>query len=181
MMAERGATTTSPSVDEVIDLLRQERADFRNYRQRVADERVTDAERIRAELIGPLLPLIDDLDRAFAEVPKHLDDDPWVRGVSSARSRLGPLQGSLGLERVGAVGDMFDPTRHEAVVYEPDADADAATLAAVIQPGYAMHDRLLRPAQVVVRGPILSAEAEPTPDPPTNSEPSDPINEATGA
>lgn len=145
-----------PSSDELLSLLRQERADFRNYRQRVADERATELERLRDGLLEPLLPVIDDLDRALTETPGHLMDDPWVRGIGQTRSRLGELQDRLGLEAVGKVGERFDPTRHDAVVYEPDPDAAEAVLDQVIRPGYAAGGRLLRPAQVLVRGPVLN-------------------------
>ena len=145
-----------PSSDELLSLLRQERADFRNYRQRVAAERGTDLERLRHGLLEPLLPVLDDLDRALSEMPGHLVDDPWVQGIGQTRARLGELQDRLGLEAVGTVGERFDPTRHEAVVYEPDPAAAEAVLDRVIRPGYTAGGRLLRPAQVLVRGPLLN-------------------------
>jgi molecular chaperone GrpE len=150
-----------PSSAELLSLLRQERADFRNYRQRVADERASELERLRDGLLEPLLPVIDDLDRALTETPGYLIDDPWVRGIGQTRSRLGELQDRFGLEAVGEVGERFDPTRHEAVVYEPDPAAAEAILGEVIRPGYAAKGRLLRPAQVLVRGPLLN---DPTSD-----------------
>jgi molecular chaperone GrpE len=166
-----------PTQDELVDLLRQERADFRNYRQRVADERAAELERIRGGLLEPLLPVIDDLDRAFAAVPEHLTDDPWVRGIGFTRSKLGELQARLGLERVGAIGDRFDPTRHEALVYEPDPEASDATVGDVIRPGYAAGGRLLRPAQVVVRGPLLNDHRAADGDPPDTSPDDEPAGD----
>ena len=153
-----------PTATALLDLLRQERADFRNFRRRVAEERSTELDRMRAGLLGLLLPVIDELDRALSAVPGHLADDPWVRGVGLTRSRLEELQRELGVERVGEPGDRFDPTRHEAVIYEPAPDATEATIGQVLRPGYAAGDRLLRPAQVIVRGPRLSEDtaAEPS-------------------
>jgi molecular chaperone GrpE len=154
-----------PSTEDLLALLRQERADFRNYRQRVAHERATESERLRGGLLAPLLPVIDDLDRALTEMPAHLLDDPWAQGIGQIRSRIGELQARFGLEAVGEVGERFDPTRHEAVVYEPDPDAAEAILGEVIRPGYAASGRLIRPAQVVVRGPLLNdptSDQEPT-------------------
>jgi molecular chaperone GrpE len=156
--ADRPAAA-GPKADELLDLLRQERADFRNYRQRITDERAAEVERLRAGLLEPLLPLIDDLDRALDEVPKHLVDEPWVRGIGITRSKLGQLQEWLGLERIGDVGDRFDPARHDAVVYEPDPEASEARIGQIIRPGYVVGERLLRPAQVVVRGPLLNADS----------------------
>jgi molecular chaperone GrpE len=163
------ANGDQPNPDELVDLLRQERADFRNYRRRVADERAAELDRLRDGLLEPLLPVIDDLDRAFATVPEHLAEDPWVRGIGLTRSKLDELRARLGVERVGSIGDRFDPTRHEALVYEPDPDVPEAILGDVIRPGYATGSRLLRPAQVVVRGPLLN-DAQPADDgPPATS------------
>ena len=111
-----------PTTDELLDLLRRERADFRNYQRRVADERAADTERARGQVLEPLFPLLDDLGRAFAEVPADLEDDPWARGIAMLRSRLEGTLAGLGLEPVGTVGETFDPALHEAVFHEPDPD-----------------------------------------------------------
>jgi len=143
-----------PTSDELLELLRRERADFRNYQRRVAAERATDAEAVGGRVLEPLFPLLDDLGRAFADVPGHLHDDPWAQGIGMLRSRLEGTLAGLGLEPVGMVGEPFDPTRHDAVHHEPDPEADGQVVALVIRPGYRLGERLLRPAQVVVRGPV---------------------------
>jgi len=154
-----------PTIDELLDLLRRERADFRNYQRRVTDERAADTERARGQVLEPLFPLLDDLGRAFAEVPAGLEDDPWARGIAMLRSRLEATLAGLGLERVGTVGEPFDPARHEAVHHEPDPTATGQNVALVIRPGYRLGERLLRPAEVVVRGPLGKRAGEPEPDP----------------
>jgi molecular chaperone GrpE len=153
-----------PPAEELIALLRQERADFRNYRRRVADERGTDEERLRAGLVTLLMPLLDDLDRAFTSVPEHLASDPWVEGVVLTKSRVDEAQRQLGVERVGEVGERFDPARHEAVIYDMDPDAFEATVSTILRPGYTAAGALLRPAQVAVRGPRLDVVRAPTDD-----------------
>jgi molecular chaperone GrpE len=154
----RAVAEDAPTADELVGLLRQERADFRNYRQRVMNERSADLERMRADVLEPILPLFDDLDRALAELPERLADDPWVRGIGLTRSRLGEVERRLGIERIGSTGEPFDAERHEALIYEPDADASSATLEQVLRPGYVVAGRLIRPAQVVVRGPLLDRD-----------------------
>jgi molecular chaperone GrpE len=146
-----------PTTDDLLDLLRRERADFRNYQRRVAEERASDAEGVRGRVLEPLFPLLDDLRRAFAEVPPDLEDDPWAKGIAMLRSRLDSTLAGLGLEPVGAVGEPFDPTRHDAVYHEPDPGADGQVVSLVIRPGYRLGGRLLRPAEVVVRGPLGEA------------------------
>jgi len=151
--------TAGPTIEEVLDLLRRERADFRNYQRRVADERAADAEGVRGRLLEQLFPLLDDLGRAFAEVPSDLADHPWARGIAMLGSRLDATLAGLGLEPVGAVGEPFDPARHDAVYHEPDPTASSQEVGQVIRPGYRLGGRLLRPAQVVVRGPVAGPAA----------------------
>ena len=159
-----------PTTAALLDLLRQERADFRNYQRRVTDERAADAERARGQVLEPLFPLLDDLGRAFAKVPAGLEDDPWARGIAMLRSRLESTLAGLGLEPVGTVGETFDPALHEAVFHEPDPEGVDQRVALVVRPGYRVGERLLRHAQVVVRGPLGNRASEPEPDP---SDPSD--------
>ena len=147
-----GRTDDGPTRDELLALLRQERADFQNYRRRVADDRAAELERARGQALEPIFPLLDDLARAVANVPPELESHPWARGISLLGSRLSETLKRLGLETVGAPGEPFDPTRHEAIVFEPDPDARGQTVGAVIRPGYRIGGRLLRPAEVVVRG-----------------------------
>lgn len=159
-----------PTTGALLDLLRQERADFRNYQRRVTDERAADAERARGQVLEPLFPLLDDLGRAFADVPAGLVDDPWARGIAMLRSRLESTLAGLGLEPVGTVGETFDPALHEAVFHEPDPDGREQRVAQVIRPGYRVGERLLRPAEVVVRGPLGTRAGEPEPDPSNTSD-----------
>jgi molecular chaperone GrpE len=146
-----------PTTEELLDQLRRERADFRNYQRRVADERAADADVVRGRVLEPIFPLLDDLRRAFADVPPELEHDPWATGIGLLRSRVESTLAGLGLEPVGMVGEPFDPTRHDALYYEPDPAVDGQVVALVIRPGYRLGGRLLRPAQVVVRGPLAEA------------------------
>jgi molecular chaperone GrpE len=157
-----------PTTDELLDQLRRERADFRNYQRRVADQRAADAEGVRGRVLEPIFPLLDDLGRAFAEIPPDLADDQWARGIAMLRSRLEATLAGLGLEPVGTVGEPFDPTRHDAVY--PTANGQVVDL--VIRPGYRLGGRLLRPAEVVVRGPLGGAAGGPESD---STSPSDDV------
>ena len=161
-----------PTTDDLLDLLRRERADFRNYQRRVAEERAADAEGVRGRVLEPIFPLLDDLRRAFAEVPPELEDNPWAKGIAMLRSQLEATLAGLGLEPVGTVGEPFDPTRHEAVYHEPDPAANGQVVALVIRPGYRVGGRLLRPAEVVVRGPLVEGGRGSAPD---STSPSDDV------
>ena len=142
---------------ELLELLRRERADFLNYKRRIELERSMDREQARAEMADGILPLLDELDRAFGHLPAALEPHPWVQGVALSRRRLEETLRSWGLERIGAVGERFDPALHEAVAYERRPDLEERVLAAVERPGYRLGPRLIRAARVSVAGPLLAS------------------------
>jgi len=150
------------SADELLDLLQRERADFLNYKRRVERERVQDREAAQADVIRTLLPLLDELDRALAQAPADLASDPWARGIALTRHRLASLMNDLDVERLGVEGELFDPSRHEALFFDTEPGATEQRVSRVIKPGYRLGDRLLRAAQVGVVGPAAPAVAPDT-------------------
>jgi molecular chaperone GrpE len=157
--AEAGPGRTA---DNLLDSLQRERADFLNYKRRVERERARDREAARADVIRMLLPLLDELDRALAQVPDDLATHPWARGIVLSRDGLTRAFGDLDIERFGAPGEPFDPAHHEALYFDTRPDAADQRVSRVIKPGYRLADRLLRAAQVGVVGP---AEQRVPPDP----------------
>ncbi|HEX6140159.1 MAG TPA: nucleotide exchange factor GrpE [Candidatus Limnocylindria bacterium] len=124
-------------------------ADFSNYRRRVDDERETLARFANAVLIGKLLTVLDDFDRALEHVPEDAHEG-WVDGVRLVERKLRGVLESEGLEPIEAVGKPFDPNVHEAVVHEQTADHPDNEVIGELQRGYTLHDRVLRPALVRV-------------------------------
>lgn len=104
----------------------------------------------RIEAIEEILPLLDDLDRALEHLPGDLTEHPWVRGVLLLGLQLEGVVDRLGVERVGARGEPFDPNLHEAVAHEPSGDVPPDHVAHVVRQGYRSGERLIRAAQVVV-------------------------------
>jgi molecular chaperone GrpE len=153
-------------MSELLEQLRRERADFLNYKRRVAEERSGDLESERGVVLTKLLPVLDDLERALGQIPTALEADAWVRGVGLLGNELNNTLAQLGLVRIGFEGDPFDPQQHEAILHDFSASAEDERIADVIRPGYALGSRLLRPAQVRVVGPLKpareSTEAEET-------------------
>jgi molecular chaperone GrpE len=143
--------------DTYLDLVQRSQAELVNYRRRVEAERRSDGERARAGAVAELLPLLDDLDRAITHLPEDLKEHAWIRGVALLAGRLEATLGRLGVERVGRVGESFDPNVHEAVASEPRAGVEVGHVAEVFRAGYRAGERLIRPAQVVV-----AAEGEPS-------------------
>lgn len=128
------------------DMLRAQ-AELVNFRNRVERDRAANRDAVIADVIRSLLPALDDLARA----EKHGDLEGSPLEIVATK-----LRGSLeryGLRSVGEVGEPFDPHLHEAVVQLPSKDVTVETVADVIDPGYALGDRLIRAAKVAVSTP----------------------------
>lgn len=150
---EQGKAETELGAEELLDLLQRERASFLNYKRRVEQERATERERGREEVLLRILPLLDELERALAQRPADLQTHPWAQGVALIQRRLVEALRELGVERVGFEGEAFHPEYHEAVFYEERPDIQERRVSAVLRPGYRLAQRLIRPAQVSVVGP----------------------------
>ena len=122
-------------------------AEFENFRKRVRREMEEDKKYASLRLIEDLLPVVDDLQRAL-ESAKGSDDQPIVAGVGMVLQRLKTALERHHATEIDATG-AFDPHRHEAVAQIPH-DAPQGTILQVARPGYLLHDRVVRPAQVVV-------------------------------
>lgn len=148
-----------------LDLAQRAQADFVNYKRRTTQELEQKIRDANAGLLTQLLPVIDDIQRALDSIPADLAEHPWPQGVALISQKLNHVLQQQGLERIGGEGDEFDPQIHEAVAYEEHPGYDEGQVASVYRVGYRLHDRVLRPAQVVVaRGssrPPASAEGEP--------------------
>jgi molecular chaperone GrpE len=133
-----------------LDLAQRAQADFLNYKRRTAQELEQKIRDANGGLLTQLLPVIDDLQRALANVPKDLTEHAWPQGVGLIGQKLEHILQVQGLERIGDEGDRFDPHIHEAVAYEEHPVYDEGQVASVYRVGYRLNDRVLRPAQVVV-------------------------------
>ncbi|MCL4534414.1 MAG: nucleotide exchange factor GrpE [Bacteroidetes bacterium] len=134
--------------------LQRERAEFINFKRRAEQEKTEQARFANAMLILKLLPVLDDLERAVDTVGPELAGLNWVQGIVLIARKLRSTLEAEGLTQVPAYGAEFDPNLHEAVLHEEvDAEMDGKVVA-VLQPGYKLHDRVIRPAMVTVgRGP----------------------------
>ena len=107
---------------------------------------------VSAETIRYFLPVVDDLERALGQIPADAAGQRWVEGLSLIGRNLAAAFERLGLERMGAEGEPFDPTQHEAVSTEPAlSPEDDHVVSRVFQQGYLFNGQLLRPARVVVK------------------------------
>jgi len=134
-------------IEEYRDRAARAEAELANFRTRVERDRQANREAVVADVIRSLLPAIDDLDRAAA----HGDLEGSPLELVAQKMRAGFER--FGVRRVGEVGEVFDPGIHEAIAQLPSAEATEQTVADVIEVGYALGERLVRPAKVAVRVP----------------------------
>jgi molecular chaperone GrpE len=132
--------------DERTADLQRLQAEYVNYRRRVDRDRLTAGELATAKAVTELLPVLDDVARA----EQHGELTGGFKAV--ADSLLRTLD-RLGVTRYGEVGDPFDPTVHEALMHQVSDDVDGPTATAILQPGYRLGERILRPARVTVSEP----------------------------
>lgn len=125
-------------------------ADFANYRRRTEQERDAMLGLANEVLLAKLLTIVDDFDRAIANMPAELQGVGWVEGIVAIDRKLRQLLDSEGLVPIEAIGRPFDPHEHEAVVQEERADVVEGTVTAELQRGYRIRERVLRPAMVAV-------------------------------
>lgn len=125
-------------------------ADYKNFKRRVEQERADLIRNASAGLLLKLLPVVDDLDRATASAPPEIAETPWYGGFRLIPQKLHTVLESEGVTPIEALGQDFDPTQHEAVIYEEAADGQTGKVTAELQKGYKLHDKVLRPTMVKV-------------------------------
>lgn len=140
-----------------LDNWRRAEADFQNYKKRSDQERDELRRFSSGALIINLLPLVDDFERAFASIDINLAGLTWIDGLRLMYRKLLALLESAGVRPIEAEGQIFDPRYHEAVAH---IDGEEGKVLSEVQRGYMLHDRVLRPAMVVVGRGTGNAEQE---------------------
>ena len=132
-------------------------ADFDNLKKRSRQEQLETIQHASAELIGRLLPGLDDLHSVLDHKPKGVDDG-WLKGLELSVRKLEDALQAHGLEPIKSVGVAFDPKVHEAIGHEESAEHAEDTVVSELRRGYRIRDRVVRPALVkVARPPALPA------------------------
>ncbi len=138
-------------VAETKDSWLRSRADFDNYKKRVARDADRSYQDAKANIIKVFLGASDDLERALAHRPQGEDINGWVNGIELIQQKLVNLMNKEGVERMEIKpGDEFDPNIHEAITQEDNPDFSEGQIIEVVQPGYKIADRVIRPAMVRV-------------------------------
>jgi molecular chaperone GrpE len=138
--------------DELFDRLQRLAAEFDNFRKRNARDNATLAERANERLVKELIPILDDLGRALEAAAEH-EEAKLEDGVRLVHRSLADVLTKEGLAEIEAAG-KFDPHVHEALLSQP-SDAEEGSVIEVVQKGYKLGDKVIRPARVVVAAPPI--------------------------
>ena len=132
------------------DRLLRLQAEMQNLRNRTSRE-IADERRYAAlPILRDLLPVLDNIQRAIDAAEKAGEADNLLEGFRLVRQQLVTILANHGAELIEALGQPFDPNFHQAILHQPSNDAPADTVTMVTQQGYKLHDRVVRPSQVIV-------------------------------
>jgi len=131
--------------------LQRLQAEYANYRKRVERDRLAVREQALANVLNELVPVLDDIGRAR-------EHGELTGGFKSVADSLEAITGKLGLTSFGEAGDPFDPMLHEALMHAYSAEVTEPTAVQILQPGYKVGERIIRPARVAVAEPGDTAE-----------------------
>ncbi len=136
--------------EKLEDALLRAKADYQNFRRRSTIERGNAIRYANAELMKSMLGVIDDLERSLASTEASDNHQAVTDGVRLVYQNLIQALRVQGLETIDALHEPFDPTIHEAMSQQAAADFPPGTVVEVVAKGYRLHDRVLRPAKVIV-------------------------------
>jgi molecular chaperone GrpE len=131
--------------EELLTKLKYLQAEFENYRKRVDRDAATVVKFAHELLLSRLLPIVDEMDAAVAALEGKAGE-----GVRMVRDNLGKALQEVGLQEIPAKGRVFDPYEMDCIEQVPDPEMKDGTVKAVVRKGYRLHERVLRPAQVIV-------------------------------
>jgi molecular chaperone GrpE len=165
---QAGAVATSKEVDQLsaeVDALNKKlaeaesktseykdswlrsQAEFQNYRKRIERDSELTYISLKGDIVKKILPVLDDLERALQN---RAADDAWASGIELIARKFQNILESEGVKKIEALGAEFDPNFHEAISHEPADGAKSGHVIGVVQNGYMLGDRVIRPALVRV-------------------------------
>lgn len=136
--------------DELRDLVQRTRAEFENYQKRFQREVAQERRYAHLPFALELLPVLDNFERATAAAKQAGETGPLVQGVGMIRGQFLDVLRRHGIIPIEALHQPFDPNLHQAVMQQPSAEHPPNTVVQVLEQGFRIHDRVLRPASVVV-------------------------------
>jgi molecular chaperone GrpE len=151
--ADEAGEPVSPvqaELNELMERLKRTTADYLNYQKRVTREMAEFRKYANAEFAKEILVVVDDLERAMEVKSDSPSATAILDGVRITHEHLMALLARHGVTAIDAAGQPFDPQLHQAMMQQPSDEAPPMTVLSVLARGYRMHDRVLRPAKVIV-------------------------------
>ncbi len=134
--------------NEYLDGWQRARADFANYKKRIERDQAQVHQNAAGNIIKRYLDILDDLDRAMKNRPQSGDGAAWANGIELIYRKFQSVLESEGVETMETEGRPFDPNLHEAISQDESPEHESGTVIEVVQQGYRLGDRVLRPARV---------------------------------
>ena len=131
------------------DFLRA-KADLANVRRRFEQQRVQTYVNANADLVGKILPALDDLERAVANAPANISEDDWFSGINMVQRKFITALENLNIKPIEAVGQPFDPNFHEALSMEPSDEYESGIVTREMLKGFQLGDKVIRASLVFV-------------------------------
>lgn len=140
-------TDLQAQVNELKAGWQRTQADFENARRRWDEERKNLTASIKLITLLDFAPVFDNFERAFAGAP---EDSTWLQGFKAIKKQIEEIYNTAGLKKVGEIDEKFNPNRHEAISYIDSADCNAEHICQVVEYGWELDGKILKPAKVVV-------------------------------
>jgi len=137
-------------VDDFSDGWQRERAEFSNYKKRITRDQDAEKQNSKLAILRKYLDIHDDLELAIKNMPDHVKSDAWVNGIMLIYQKLSNLLNSEGMQLIPAENCAFNPAFHEAISSEEVEGFESGKIIEVVQKGYMIGDRVIRPARVRV-------------------------------
>jgi molecular chaperone GrpE len=128
----------------------RERADFLNYKKRVERDQISTLQAMKGDIYRKFLDVLDDLERALKTKPAEGDGAAWAEGIECIYRKLLNSLEANGVTQMDVANKEFDPNLHEAITHEESPDHESGQIIEVIEQGYILGDRVIRPARVRV-------------------------------
>jgi len=144
---KRQLAETEAKFAETVDGWQRSMADFQNYKRRVERDNEMVKASMKGDLIKKVLPVLDDLERALQNRPT---DNSWANGIELVVRKFQNILDVEGVKRIDAKNAAFDPSFHEAISHEPSDEVESGHVIEVVQTGYMIGERVIRPALVRV-------------------------------
>lgn len=148
---EKEIESLQKQVEEQKDAYLRTRADFENYKKRVQRDATRSYQDAMTNVLKIFLSAADDLERALKNKPESKEIDNWVNGIELIHQKMLNQMKNQGVERMDVnPGDEFDPNIHEAITQEEHPEFSDGQIIDVVQPGFRIQERIIRPAMVRV-------------------------------